>query len=362
MKKAVIAGMGIQGAAIAYGLQKLGYEVLGIDISEENLRNASDILSRFGYTFTRLHGDALKLFDKIVEYAPDVFISALPFHLNYDLAEKCIENGIRYCDLGGNVGTAENIRTSASKHGSDKPVMTDQGLAPGIANIIADIGYRSIGSADSVKIRVGGLPVDPKGTLKYGLTFNPQGLYNEYIDTCFVLRDGEKTTVEPLGDVEIINFDGLGDMEAFNTSGGIADLLDTMQAKGVKECDYKTIRFPGHVGLIRFMLFECKMDLVTFSNTVINACGFINNDQVLIYIDVSDAGSGKSWRLKSIVKHDETFTAMQKTTGFGAAAVAAILGDGVMDGKPVAGYADVPTVEFVWNMRELLPELEIVVH
>jgi len=359
MNKAVIAGMGIQGVAIAYALNTLGYDILGVDISDENLSQARGTLEGFNYKFEPLKGDALKTFDKIKEYSPDVFISALPFHLNYDLAEACIKNGIRYCDLGGNVGTAAKIKKCASEYGSDKPVMTDQGLAPGIANIIADIGFRTLGNADSVIIRVGGLPVNPSGTLKYGLTFNPQGLYNEYIDTCYVLRDGEQATVEPLGDVEVIHFDELGDMEAFNTSGGIADLLDTMREKGVRNCNYKTIRFPGHVDIVRFMLFECKMDLVTFSDAVINACGFIEDDQVLIYIDVSDSISSGKWELKSIIKHDEAFTAMQKTTGFGAAAVASILGDGLMDGKPACGFADVPTEPFVKRMNELIPELEI---
>jgi len=240
-----------------------------------------------------------------------------------------------------------------SKRRDESGSTPDLGLAPGIANIYAEIGYRKLGKADSVKIRIGGLPVNPKGTLKYGITFSPQGLYNEYRDTCFVIKEGRKISAEPLSDVGKLNFDGIGDLEAFNTSGGIANTIDSMLPRGVRECYYKTIRFPGHVDIIKFMLFECRMSLEAFSEAMINACGFITEDQVIMDIEVSRE-DGAVWKMKSRILHDSDFTAMQKTTGFGAAAVAAILGSGQMDGKCCLLYADVPEEEFEKNMKKLL--------
>ena len=353
MRKALIAGMGIQGVAIAHGMHVLGYDVVGLEASVKNIEAADRTFRKLGTSSQLIAGDITKDF-VIAEFEPDIVISALPFHLNFDLAMVCIENGLRYCDLGGNVDTANRIKEAAEKHAT-VPCMTDLGLAPGMANNVAELGYLELGGADSVFIRVGGLPVNPKGTLKYGMTFNPQGLFNEYREDCIVLRNGEKVIVEPLVDVEEIYFDELGTMEAFNTSGGIANLLDSMQARGVRDCNYKTIRFPGHVELIRFMLFECGMDLESFSKAIENACGFITEDQVLIQITVKRGD--RIWEKKSRILYDENFTAMQKTTGFGAAAVAAILGSGAMDGKMYANYVDVPPEEFRRNLNSLIPEL-----
>ncbi len=345
--------MGIQGVAIAYGLHVLGYEIIGIEFLENNVQHAKRLLDKLNVPVILIHGNIIEG-SFIPEHNPDIVVSALPFDLNYDLAIKCIENGTRYCDLGGNVDTAIRIR-DAAEHGAKVPCMTDLGLAPGLANNIAELGYLALGGADSVLIRVGGLPVNPVGTLKYGLTFNPHGLYNEYREECFVLKDGKKINADPLGDVEEIIFEGPGQLEAFNTSGGIANLLESMMERGVKECNYKTIRYPGHVELIRFMLFECKMDLRSFSEAVINSCGFITEDQVLIQIVVTFGE--KRWEKKFRILHDENFTAMQKTTGFGAAAVAAILGSGAMDDKRYANYVDVPAEGFRRNMNELIPEM-----
>jgi len=357
MPSALIAGMGIQGVAIYHGMHVLGYDVSGVDISEENLSSAKGTLTSLGTPVNLTNSNILDS-TLIEDTVPDVLVCALPFHLNYPIAEKCIRNGIRYCDLGGNIDTSDKIRALAEKSAT-VPVTTDLGLAPGIANNFAEVGYHKIDNADTVKIRVGGLPANPKGTLKYGMTFNPQGLYNEYREDCIVFRDGKKLTIESLSDIEDIEFDGMPPLVAFNTSGGIANLLDSMMERGVRNCDYKTIRFPGHVELIRFMLFECGMDLDCFSRAIENSCGFITDDQVLISIEVLNSETSEKWSLKSIVMHDETFTAMQKTTGFGAACVAAVLGSGAMDHKKYAEYIDVPIDDFIANIRKLLPGIDI---
>jgi saccharopine dehydrogenase-like NADP-dependent oxidoreductase len=355
MKQAYIAGLGLQGAAIAYGMHRLGYKVSGIDIIAENIDAARKVLGKLGVEIDAVAGDFRTHFPSD---SPDIVISALPFNHNLDLAEMCIEKGLRYCDLGGNIETSRKINALADAK-AKVPVMTDLGLAPGIANIIAELLYRRIDNANSVRIRVGGLPVHPIGTLKYGLTFSAQGLFNEYRDICYVIRAGKKLAVEPLIDIDLVPFDEIGTMEAFNTSGGIANTLETMLARGVTFCDYKTIRFPGHVALIRFMLFECKMSKEAFTEAVINACGFIREDQVLISIEVSRLDNGHAETVKCRVLHDENFTAMQKTTGFGAAAVAAIMGTGLFDGKTSLKYEDVPTGEFTENLSRLIPEIAL---
>jgi len=367
MNRALIAGLGIQGVACAHGMHVLGYEVAGFDVLEENIEKSAGILDNLGVPITTVHRDIHQLFVKgahkaepgslsLREYNPDVLISALPFHLNFEVAKKCIDHGVRYCDLGGNIDTSKQIAAYAAEKAS-KPVMTDLGLAPGIANIVAELGYNELGGADSIRIRVGGLPQNPKGSLGYGLTFSPQGLYNEYAEKCRVITDGELKFVEPLTDPEKIKFEKLGELVAFNTSGGLSNTVEMMLERGVRECNYKTIRFPGHLELVRFLLNECRLDLETFSQAVINACGFITDDQVLIAVEIRKGD--KKWSKQCRILSTQTFTAMQKTTGLGAAAVAAILGSGKLDGKININYADLASDDFVDNLQKLLPEMSM---
>jgi len=357
MPTAYIAGMGLQGPAIAYGLHKLGFKVIGMEASAENAKASREFLEKLKVPAIIIEKNIFDSFP-LSEEKPDVLVSSLPFNLNYRLACLCIEEGIRYCDLGGNVEISKLIRKKAEES-AKAPVMTDLGLAPGIANIIAEIGYSELESCSFVKIRVGGLPVNPKGSLKYGMTFSPQGLYNEYKEECLILEEGKAKVVEPLTGVENLHFDGVGELEAFYTSGGISNTLDSMLARGVKECWYKTLRFPGHSALIRFLLFECGLSIEAFSEAMKNACGFIKEDQVLI--DIELAGENSQWRRRFRILHDENFTAMQKTTGFGAAIVAAIIGEGKVDSLRAVNYAHIAGVgnEFKSYLSQLIPEITL---
>ena len=358
MPKAIVAGLGIQGVAIAYAMRKLGFDVMGIESFGRAKQFSDELLKELGCEIESIEGDAIDLFRvRVRPYAPDIVISALPFNHNLDLAEKCIGYGFRYCDLGGNIFASDAIDTLAELKGS-APVMTDLGLAPGIVNVIAEIGCEELGDVDSVKIRVGGLPVNPEGRLKYGLLFSIQGLYNEYIEKCRAIKDGKESAMDPLTDIESIHFDGVGDLEAFNTSGGLSTTLYSMLDRGVSECNYKTMRFPGHAEIVRSMLFEEKMNLDEFTRAITNECKFIREDQALMIVEIR-ARDGRVWEKRMRVVHDENLTAMQKTTGFGAAAVAAIMGRGKMDEVKSAGFSDVPHMEFVENMSLLLPEMVI---
>jgi lysine 6-dehydrogenase len=93
---------------------------------------------------------------------------------------------------------------------------------------------------------VGGLQQEPRPPLNYSLIFSVEGLINEYVEPCMVLRDGKITFEDPLVGFEQVTFpEPFGTLEAFNTSGGTSTLPLTYEGK-VNELDYKTIRYPGH--------------------------------------------------------------------------------------------------------------------
>jgi lysine 6-dehydrogenase len=132
-------------------------------------------------------------------------------------------------------------------------VIPDCGLAPGMVSLMVADGVNRLDTVESAEIRVGGLPQVPRPPLNYQLVFSVEGLINEYWEPCEILEDGQKKKVNPMTGLESLEFDGVGELEAFYTSGGISTLAETYRVK-IASLNYKTIRYPGHCSVFRAML------------------------------------------------------------------------------------------------------------
>jgi lysine 6-dehydrogenase len=186
----------------------------------------------------------------------DVAFNALPFSFALNATRAAIESKTHMVDLGGNseiVNIQLSLTEEAAKAGIT--IIPDCGLAPGFVGIIvADAVENShIKEMDSIKIRVGGLPAYKKegGPLEYGDFFSLKGLLNEYQEPVVVLRKGKIEIIEPLTEHEIL-YGNYGELEAFTTSGGSSTLPYSFQDE-VKNLDYKTIRYPGHLNALRLL-------------------------------------------------------------------------------------------------------------
>jgi len=62
--------------------------------------------------------------------------------------------------------------------------------------------------------------------------------------------------LEALEGREEIIIDGVT-YEAFNTSGGVGTLCHSLSGK-VQKLDYKTLRYPGHLNLVRFLMDDLR--------------------------------------------------------------------------------------------------------
>lgn len=188
-------------------------------------------------------------FDEVVQLMSrcDACISCVTYHHNYDLAKAALEAGTHFCDLGGNEETVAKeflLNDLAKERGIT--IIPDLGLAPGMVSLLAITAAESLDELYEMKIRVGGIPVDPEGPLKYAQSFAIDGLINEYVEDVTIIRDGKEFQVPSLTDLEEIEFPRpFGKMEAFNTSGGISTLPKTYSGR-IQHLDYKTIRYPGH--------------------------------------------------------------------------------------------------------------------
>ena len=130
-------------------------------------------------------------------------------------------------------------------------MIPDCGLAPGMVNILAAEGIRRVGQAESVKIYVGGLPQQPEPPLNYQIVYSLEGALDYYTTPSWVLRDGKPARVDALSELESLAFPPpVGTLEAFHTGGGISTLPLAYEGQ-VRTMEYKTLRYPGHIAIMR---------------------------------------------------------------------------------------------------------------
>jgi len=134
-----------------------------------------------------------------------------------------------------------------------------------------------------IELRVGALPRYPNGQLAYSFTWSPFGVINEYLNDAEAIHNGVRKWVPSLQGFENINIEGQ-EFEAFTTSGGLGTLCETFVGK-VDTLNYKTIRYPGHGKLMRFLIYELilKNDTKQLEQILSNAKPPVEEDVVYVY-------------------------------------------------------------------------------
>lgn len=179
-------------------------------------------------------------------------VCALPYYFNLPMTKLAIEAGANFADLGGNTEIVEAQRKlDADAKAAGVSVIPDCGLAPGMVNILAQAGIDELDSTTSVRMWVGGLPQNPEPPLNYQIVYSMEGVLDYYTTPGLVLREGEPAEVEPLTELESVDFpEPLGTLEAFYTAGGISTLPFRYRGQ-LRTMEYKTLRYPGHAGIMK---------------------------------------------------------------------------------------------------------------
>jgi saccharopine dehydrogenase-like NADP-dependent oxidoreductase len=177
-------------------------------------------------------------------------VSAAPFAANPQIAEAAVAAGVAYLDLTEDVQVTQFVKELAEQ--SATAFVPQCGVAPGFVTLAGTHVIEQFDEVDTLTLRVGALPEQPNNRLKYNLTWSTEGLVNEYLHPCEALRDYKLTLVPPLEGREEVVIDGVT-YEAFTTSGGVGTLCHSCEGR-IRHLDYKTIRYPGHLELIRFLV------------------------------------------------------------------------------------------------------------
>ena len=285
--KVAIAGAGLIGHTIAHMLRESGdYEVAAFDRDAKAL----EPLAAQGIPTARVDsGDAAALRGALEGY--DVLINALPYYLAVNVASAAKGAGVHYFDLTEDVRATHAIRALAE--GAEHVFMPQCGLAPGFIGIAAHELANRFTEIRDVKMRVGALPEFPTNALKYNLTWSVDGLINEYCQPCEAIRESRTQWVQPLEGLEHFSLDGV-EYEAFNTSGGLGTLCETLSGK-VESLDYKSVRYPGHRALMQFLLEDLRLssDRDTLKSIMRRSVPATEQDVVLIFMTVTGMRDGK---------------------------------------------------------------------
>jgi lysine 6-dehydrogenase len=179
-------------------------------------------------------------------------LNALPYYFNFAVTRLAIDCGLHCCDLGGNTEIVfQQLKLDSTARARGLSVIPDCGVAPGMVNILAEAGIRSMDTASAARILVGGLPQHPTPPLGYQIVYSLEGVLDYYTTPCWILRGGRRVSVEALSEVETVDFpDPPGTLEAFHTAGGLSTMAFTHEGR-VASMEYKTLRYPGHAAQMR---------------------------------------------------------------------------------------------------------------
>lgn len=347
-----VLGAGRQGTAAAYDMAMFGNArkiVLG-DIDPRLAKKAANRVNALcgrkvteGGRVDVKHPSQVKRFLTGI----DAFLSAVPYYYNLEVAKAAIRARASMCDLGGHTGIVrKQLLLDQQARDAGISIVPDCGLGPGMGTSLARYGMDLLDTPREVYIWEGGLPQNPQPPFNYLMTFNFEGLVNEYSGTAVFLRGGEIVEVPCIDELEFVDFPlPLGRLEAFTTSGGTSTCPWTFKGK-LKVFQNKTLRYPGSFAQLRTMrdlglfsdkeikidgakviprrvlqaLFEPKIKLPREKDVValrVRCVGEKNKQEAEVVFDVVD------------FYDDETqFTAMERTTGWHASIVAIMMAQG----------------------------------
>lgn len=338
MSRVVVLGAGMVGSVIAADLAaNPGLDVTIADISEGALTRACE---RAGGRVKARRADlsqASAVMDAVRD--ADMVVGALSSRFGYGALSAVIDAGKNYCDIS--FMEEDFLSLAARARARGVTAVTDCGVAPGMSNILAAKGAAMLDSCEKIEIYVGGLPRERRWPFEYKAGFAPADVIEEYTRPARLVEGGRVVVKEALSEPELMDFEGVGTLEAFNTDG-LRSLIETVGKRyGIPTMKEQTLRYPGHIALMRVM-----RETGLFSKETIEVGGakvrpldvtsallfpqwtYAPGEEDLTVMRVTATGvrggarESHTWDLLDFYEKESGATSMSRTTAFPCAIVA----------------------------------------
>ncbi len=349
-----VLGAGRQGTAAAYDMARWG-DASSVSIADFDFGKAQAAADRVNRLLGRdaVRADRVDVRDRraLVEWLRplDSVLSAVPYSFNLMVAEAAIDAGTSMADLGGNTDIVRReLALDAQARDAGISIVPDCGLMPGLGNILAMYAISRLEHPRWAHIYVGGLPQHPRPPFNYKLSFNIEGLTNEYTGNAVILRNGRVAEIPALSELETLDFpEPLGRCEAFITSGGTSTVPWTLEGR-LDEYWEKTVRYPGHCEQIRLFADAGFLSLEPvdvdgakivprklFHRLVAPLITFDDDPDVVVLRVEAGSGVGESadiaLEMLDFYDPETGFMSMERTTGFPAAMVVEMMARGEIE-------------------------------
>lgn len=285
-KNIVVLGAGMVGRAMAIDLAK-DHLVTSADISTSNL----SLLQSHGICTVVTDLSDKKAVQELIKDA-DLVIGAVPGFMGFETLKTVIESGKNICDISFFDEDPFLLNDLAVEKGVT--AIMDIGVAPGMDNIFLGYHNRRM-QVENFVCLVGGLPRERRWPYEYKAPFSPADVLEEYTRPARYVRNGQQVIMPALSEPELMDFDGVGTLEAFN-SDGLRSLIHTMS--GIPNMIERTLRYPGHIQLMRVL-----RETGFFSKEMIEVGG-----QAIRPLDLTSKLLFPMWKLGA---EEEEFTVMR---------------------------------------------------
>lgn len=333
MKKITVLGAGMVGSAIAIDLAK-SYDVTAVDLKNDSLEKLTKNLKIETVCTDVTKEDELA---KVIKDS-DLVLSAVPGFLGFQTMVNVIKSGKDLVDISFLAEDVLELDSLAKEN--NVTVIMDCGVAPGMSNII--LGYHNEHmNIEKIDYYVGGLPKERTFPFEYKAPFSPCDVIEEYTRPARYVENGNIITKPAMSDVELLDFENVGTLEAFN-SDGLRSLIYTM--KNIPDMKEKTLRYPGHINTIQKFFAAGFLDKKSINVKGIEISPFDFTTELLYKAWKLNPGEKEFTILKIIIsgvengtrkqivydlydEYDEVedISSMARTTGFTATAAAEMI-------------------------------------
>jgi lysine 6-dehydrogenase len=240
-KNVTVLGAGLVGAVIATDLST-DFSVTAVDSNAAALAGLKDKKNirtiRADLTETAMLQQSVK--------DADIVVGALPGSMGYKTLKTLVAEKKDIVDIS--FFPEDPFPLDSLARENNITLITDCGVAPGMGNIIL-AHHNGTMAVDSFECYVGGLPVVREWPWEYKAVFSPMDVIEEYTRPARYIANGQMVEREALSDPQLLFFEGIGSLEAWN-SDGLRTLIKTMNIPNMIE---KTLRYPGCIEYLRVL-------------------------------------------------------------------------------------------------------------